>query len=143
MNTNNKIIEQFVSLYASLNVSNVNELDKLYDANIQFIDPVHHINGLSDLKKYISHMYENISDYKLTVLDCVQGESTAYLTWSLRFCHPRLNAGNRIEFEGVSKLEFNEKIYKHQDFYDLGAMLYEHIPVLGSLLKIIKNKAGK
>lgn len=143
MNTNNKIIEKFVSLYASLNVSNVNELDKLYDANIQFIDPVHHINGLSDLKKYISHMYENISDYKLTVLDCVQGESTAYLTWSLRFCHPRLNAGNRIEFEGVSKLEFNEKIYKHQDFYDLGAMLYEHIPVLGSLLKIIKNKAGK
>ena len=143
MNTNNKIIEKFVSLYASLNVSNVNELDKLYDANIQFIDPVHHINGLSDLKKYISHMYENISDYKLPVLDCVQGECTAYLTWSLRFCHPRLNAGNRIEFEGVSKLEFNEKIYKHQDFYDLGAMLYEHIPVLGSLLKIIKNKAGK
>ena len=48
-----------------------------------------------------------------------------------------------IVYEGVSKLEFNEKIYKHQDFYDLGAMLYEHIPVLGSLVKIIKTKAGK
>ena len=139
----NAIIEQFISVYANLNTSNVDELDKVYDSSIEFIDPVHRISGLSDVKQYVRHMYGNISEYQLIILDNVQGESTAYLTWSLSFCHPKLNGGKKIEFEGVSKLEFNEKIYKHQDFYDLGAMLYEHIPVLGSLVKIIKTKAGK
>jgi hypothetical protein len=139
---NNAIIEQFVSIYANLNSGNVDELDKVYHSSIEFIDPIHHLSGLPEVKKYMHHMYENITDYQLTVLDCVQGESTAYLTWTLQFRHPKLNGGKKIEFEGVSKLDFNEKIYKHQDFYDLGAMLYEHIPMFGSLVKIIKTKAG-
>ena len=144
MNTqNNKMIDQFVSVYASLNANNVDELDKVYAPNIEFVDPVHQISGLPEVKKYVQHMYENITDYELIVLDSVQGNSTAYLTWSLRFCHPKLNGGNKIEFEGVSKLDFDDKIVKHQDFYDLGAMLYEHIPVFGFLVKVIKSKAGK
>ena len=139
----NAIIEQFVSVYANLNISNVDELDKVYDSTIEFIDPVHRISGLSEVKNYLRHMYGNITDYELIVLDCVQGDSTAYLTWSLCFRHPKLNGGKKIEFEGVSKLEFEDKIIKHQDFYDLGAMLYEHIPVFGALVKVIKIKAGK
>lgn len=140
---NNAIIEQFVSVYANLNISNVDELDKVYDSTIEFIDPVHRISGLSEVKNYLRHMYGNITDYELIVLDFVQGDSTAYLTWSLCFRHPKLNGGKKIEFEGVSKLEFEDKIIKHQDFYDLGAMLYEHIPVFGALVKVIKSKAGK
>ena len=139
----NAIIEQFVSVYANLNSSNVDELKKVYHSNIEFIDPIHHLSGFSDVKKYMQHMYENIADYQLIVLDCVEGETTAYLTWKLRFRHPKLKGGKQIEFDGVSKLDFNEKIFRHQDFYDLGAMLYEHIPVFGALVKVIKIKAGK
>ena len=36
----NAIIEQFISVYANLNTSNVDELDKVYDSSIEFIDTI-------------------------------------------------------------------------------------------------------
>ena len=71
------------------------------------------------------------------LLDEVIGEKTAYVKWVMHFRHPRL--GNRlISVRGVSHLKYGEKIEYHEDFYDMGAMLYEQLPVLGNVTRWLK-----
>lgn len=137
------LLKNFISIYQSLNVNNIDLLARVYDTNIVFKDPLHVIEGLDALKAYMANMYASVSDYAVEIHELnVQGD-IAYVKWAMQFCHPKLNAGQQIAFEGVSRLQLADKIIHHQDFFDVGAMLYEHIPVLGTFNKYVKRQAGK
>lgn len=139
----NNILSSFVEIYGKMSSENLHLLDDIYDDNIVFCDPIHQIDGLSALRNYLGGMYQNVSNYEIDILTSIGNSNAAFLEWTMKFSHPSLNKGNQIEFAGVSKLKFNEKVYFHQDYYDLGAMLYEHIPLFGSLVKKIKQRAAR
>lgn len=46
--------------------------------------------------------------------------------------------------EGATRLEFDEtgKVCLHRDYFDLGAMLYEQLPLLGAVVRTIKGRLG-
>jgi hypothetical protein len=67
-------------------------------------------------------------------------ESDAMLTWTMTFSHPRLRGGRSISVEGASEISFDEKVYFHQDYFDGGNLLYEHVPVLGSVISYLKKR---
>ncbi len=37
----------------------------------------------------------------------------------------------------------DDSIIYHKDYYDLGEMVYEHVPILGFVIKKIKGKLAK
>ena len=46
-----------------------------------------------------------------------------------------------IILPGVSYLTFEDgKIREQRDYYDLGAMLYEHVPLVGYVIDKIKQR---
>jgi hypothetical protein len=46
--------------------------------------------------------------------------------------------------DGFSQISFEDnKVKHHRDYFDLGSMLYEQIPVLGLLIKKIKSGLGQ
>ena len=57
--------------------------------------------------------------------------------------HPKLNSGKIFSVPGVSIIRYEDKIYSHRDYFDLGAMLYEQLPLLGGLIRMIKRKLGQ
>ena len=65
----------------------------------------------------------------------------AFVRWVMILEHPKLAGGNEIKLDGVSELKIdNNLIVAQTDFYDMGAMFYEHIPVLKNLVRFVKNK---
>jgi hypothetical protein len=55
----------------------------------------------------------------------------------MHFRHPGL--GDRlISVRGVSHLQINDKIDYHEDFYDMGAMLYEQLPLIGTVTRWLR-----
>ena len=62
----------------------------------------------------------------------------------MTFSHPRLAAGQPVRVEGAPRLEFDDadKVCLHRDYFDLGAMLYEQLPLLGALVRTIKGRLG-
>ena len=56
--------------------------------------------------------------------------------------HPKIKHGQLQQVEGASYLRLgdDQKIQYHRDYYDLGSMIYDHIPLLGRILRWIKNK---
>ena len=138
-----EIIERFVSVYQKLNKDNLELLNEIYSDDIRFSDPLHKIAGLNALTDYFKTLYQNVESIDFVIHQVIRDESTAALKWTMNLVHPKLNAGNGISVEGVSLLTFDGKINQHQDYFDLGAMLYEQLPIVGGLIGFIKSKVAK
>ncbi|WP_144395099.1 nuclear transport factor 2 family protein [Pleionea sediminis] len=134
------IVDRFIETYGGLNASNIATIESIYTPDIEFVDPLHQIEGIAALKRYMELMYSNVDNYSIDIKEKLIGDGSAFLVWEMRFSHPRLNKGKMIEFDGASQLKFEEKIAYHRDFYDAGQMLYEHLPLLGRAIQIIKNR---
>ena len=54
----------------------------------------------------------------------------------------KIARGEQTTTVGMSHIRFNAKgqVVLHQDFWDSASGLYEHIPVLGSLIRGVKNR---
>lgn len=146
-----EIVQQFVTMYQTLNKDNLHLLQTVYSEDICFIDALHEVSGLDQLAQYFAAMYGNLLSAKIHVTDvqCCQSfdesqrdqEGVAYLSWVMQYAHPRLAGGKVIRLDGVTQIRFTDKVTYHRDYADMGQMLYEHIPLLGPVIRLIKRRA--
>lgn len=138
-------MDKFFQMYKELNANNLHLLESVYNSDITFIDPVHEINGLEHLRLYFSALYQNVESISFEFRDIVQQNNSGYLQWDMTFRHKTLARGNPIVVTGTTFLQFNEngQVYYHRDYFDLGAMLYEHLPLLGRIVTTIKRRLVK
>ncbi|WP_369991931.1 nuclear transport factor 2 family protein [Pseudomonas xanthosomatis] len=134
-------LQQFAERFAQLNASNLDTLASLYSEDIDFRDPLHHIHGLAALQAYFAQLYANAHNirYSFSGADEV-APGQGYLRWTLHFCHPRLAGGQPIEVQGCSHLQWRQRVYAHRDYFDAGALLYEHIPLMGGAIRWLKGR---
>ena len=137
-------MEKFCDIYRSLNAENLNRLEEIYTQDVRFIDPAHEIVGLTALTRYFANLYENIEPPQFRFVHYLVDDSEGYVQWEMEFSHPMLGGGKAIKVHGTSFLRFGEsgKVFFHRDYFDLGAMLYEQIPVLGRVVTSIKRRLG-
>ncbi|RVU84844.1 nuclear transport factor 2 family protein [Leucothrix sargassi] len=135
------IIEQFAALYQTLNKENLHRLSEVYDDDVVFIDSAHELKGIQALTYYFDGLYTNLDECTFDI-EHIQsdGEGRAFITWTLHFVHPKLAGGKKISVAGASDLKFDEKITYHRDYVDMGQMIYEHLPVVGSVIRMIKKR---
>jgi len=138
------IVTQFKTFYANLARKEWAQMDNMYTSDICFRDPVHCVKGLPNLHKYIVDLCEKLTVCRFDYLDEVVMDGTAYIKWDMTYAHPSIKGGKALILRGVTQIEFNDNgIYYHEDIYDMGAMLYEHIPVLGSGVRWIKHRLNR
>jgi len=136
-----QIVEKFNAMYQTLDKDNMHLLRDVYSDDIVFIDALHEIQGIDALEKYFEGMYQNLLYCRFDIQDVQSGESSAYLNWKMDYAHPKLGGKENIRVDGVTHLKFADKITYHRDYADMGQMLYENIPVLGSAIRLIKKRA--
>ncbi|MDR6962877.1 nuclear transport factor 2 family protein [Shewanella putrefaciens] len=139
----NTLVDNFIQLYQALNKDNLHLLERVYDDKIIFADPMHQIIGLPALTQYFAKLYKNVQHIQFDIKEVQQNNSQAALFWQMQYSHPKLNKGETIFVDGMSQLRFNEKIFFHRDYFDLGQMLYEHLPCMGGLIRLLKDRAAK
>ncbi|KJG10782.1 nuclear transport factor 2 family protein [Photobacterium kishitanii] len=142
--TNNMVINTFIEVYCQLNKDNLLLLDDVYHSDIVFEDPAHKIIGLAALHQYFGTLYRNINECTFVINQAVVEDNHAFLQWTMRFSHPRLQQGKQRTLEGCTQLTIEQqRIIYHRDFFDLGAMLYEGLPIIGGVIKHIKARLGQ
>ena len=136
------ITEKFTQIYQQLNKDNLELLGELYSEEITFIDPLNKIEGLDNLTVYFADLYENVSSISFDFSEIKSVENTHFLIWNMTLAHSKLNAGKRYVVPGVTYLKTDDsgKINYHRDYFDAGKMLYEQIPVIGTIFSWIKRK---
>lgn len=137
MQSGTALLEQFKNFFRLLHQSDLIRLRLIYADGVMFKDPLHQVRGLVELEDYYASMCADLTDCRFEFLDELSNGNAAYVKWVLHFKHPRL--GNRpISVRGVSHLKWGEKIEYHEDFYDMGEMLYEQLPLLGNVTRWLR-----
>lgn len=133
-------IQRVVQAYQELTKSNIALLGHIYHSNVVFKDPVHKIEGWEELERYFDSLYQNVISCSFDIHHAQQTENQGFLVWTMRLQHPKLRRGQEITVEGMSWLQFSDhKVIVQQDAYDLGEMIYEHIPLLGHVVRKVKQ----
>lgn len=115
---------------------------EFYSNDIKFIDPLGEINGIDELVKYYKNLYANIVSIKFDAINNFEKNDESVFVWQMHLEHKKVGGGEPIVLDGVSVFKYEDgKAIYHRDYFDLGAMIYENIPVLGALIKWIKKKA--
>ncbi|MCF4996961.1 DUF2358 domain-containing protein [Pseudomonas syringae] len=138
-----EFLRRFARQFAELDHNNLHRLAELYSEDIHFTDPLHEVQGLAQLRDYFGELYANVSELRFDFHGVDQtGEGEGYLRWVMTYRHPRLAAGRLIHVSGCSHLLWRDKVYRHRDYFDAGALLYEHLPVLGRVIAWLKRRMG-
>ncbi|KJY83210.1 transcriptional regulator [Vibrio galatheae] len=137
-------VQSVGAVYQQLNKSNLHLLSGVYHQDVVFEDAAHRLEGWSELERYFETLYTNVTRCEFNIIEHQQVADGGFLTWQMVLEHPRLSKGEMISVNGVSHLKFSQgKVIYHRDYFDLGEMLYENLPLLGSVIKTIKQRLGK
>lgn len=140
------LLEQLARCYQSFDPELLARLESLYAPDVVFVDPLHRIEGRENLQHYFAGMMHNLSQcrFEFTQFICSGDDggdgAEAVAFWTMHYSHPRLAGGRLLVLSGNSHLRFQQKIYYHRDYFDAGAMLYEHLPLLGYAIKKVKQR---
>lgn len=137
---NTSLLLQFTDLFQQFTIRDLPRMDAIFSDQIEFIDPLRKIHGLDAYKAYLGSLYANTSECKFIITSTDVLHDSAWIQWLMICQHPRLNAGKTFQIEGVTHLRFQEKIVYQRDYYDLGAMIYENLPLLNRLIRWIKQR---
>ena len=134
---------RFKDLYKKFNHETINKLPGIYSPHIIFKDPVHQLQGIQELSNYFSGFCSDDLQCAFTIYNEIISHDQAFFQWKMDYQHPRLESGKPLTLDGSSLIKFNSHITFHQDFYDMGAMIYQHIPVLAWVIKKINGRISQ
>ncbi|MFD2178206.1 nuclear transport factor 2 family protein [Veronia pacifica] len=137
-------IEKFVEVYQAVGKDNLETLGSIYSEDILFEDPAHRIEGYDNLARYFGNLYENMLECRFDVHTYAVNGDVAFLNWTMTFAHQKLSNGATRKMEGSTMLTFrNGMVVRHKDYFDLGCMIYETVPVMGSVIRYIKKRMAE
>ena len=134
------LVEKFCNYYKEFSQESIPGLDEMYHQNVILQDPFSKLEGLDNVKQHFSQMMQNVSYCRFEIINVVSNEGQAFITWTMVFAHPKLNNHEEIVVDGVSDIKFDERISYHRDYFDVGAMFYEHVPVVKGVIKMLKKR---
>ncbi len=134
------VVEQFKETYGRLNAQSLGLLAELYTDDVVFQDPFRRLEGLGALTRYFAELYAHVETCSFTFEAEVVHAQQGVILWTMSLRHPRLNGGRTVVVPGSTHVRFRHKIYFHRDYFDAGAMLYEHIPVIGMVIRFLKER---
>jgi hypothetical protein len=83
-------------------------------------------------------MFDTLKQPRFVVTTRVERERDGFMTWDFLFeCR-----GQPHQISGCTQFELNDQglIVLHRDYWDAAQQIYEKIPLLGSVLRIIRRK---
>jgi ketosteroid isomerase-like protein len=118
-------------------------LAQVYAGDAGFKDPFNEVRGLAAIERIFAHMFEQVHSPRFVVVTDVQQGRDAFLTWEFRFRMKRFSDAPQC-IVGASHLVFDAAgmVQSHRDYWDPAEELYEKLPVLGALMRMLKKAAA-
>jgi len=111
----------------------------MYSDDIHFRDPFSDVHGLRNLRIVFAKMFADVPDSEFKVVDLAVSGEGGYLKW----IYSGTFRGERLEIVGLTEVGVKGgKVCRHIDYYDAASNIYERIPVLRWLVRLIKKRVG-
>lgn len=136
----NPVISRFCRFYNEFDLTSLVDVARVYSNDVVFEDPAHRLVGLEEMTRYFEALLSNTSQCSFVIEQIVVQDNHAFVSWDMTLSHPKLKTGQLINVPGASHLQFSEYVQYHRDYFDLGKMLYEQLPLLGTVIRRIKSR---
>jgi len=134
-------LEKLNTFYRHLDTAQLAKLPEIYHRQAVLVDPVGRHEGIDTLRLYFEQLLAQTHYCRFDIQHQLSTDDETMLFWRMIYSHPRLKKGKELVLDGNSHLRFSEnRVIYQRDYYDLGAMLYEHIPLLGRVVKAVKSR---
>lgn len=136
------VVDAFCEAFVEITPERPVDVAALYAPDVVFEDPVHRIEGRDALASYFRKLDGNLRYARFEVTDRLEADGRAALAWTMRL---RLRVGPRREvvMPGTTWLRFGERIHHHHDDFDLGALVYEQVPLLGTVVRAVRRRMAR
>lgn len=133
--------EKFQYVFEKLNKDSMHLIPEFYADDVVFIDPIGEMKGSKNITKYYENMYKNVKSIKFEFSNFVESGDMVVGVWKMTLVTDKLNGGEPIAVDGNSVIKFKDgKAIYHRDYFDMGAFVYENVPVLGFVVKKVKDR---
>ena len=131
-------LTEFKEWFINLNESTLDNIASYYDENVFFKDPFNEFNGREKLKKLFIHMCITLKNAHFVFIDNIENSEGVFLTWDFIFSYKE----KLFKIHGSSHLKLNdeEKIVYHRDYWDVGEEILLKIPLVNSLYGFFQSK---
>ena len=139
-------LKEIESLFNNFNSDTLNLADDFYDPDVVFQDPIVELRGRDRLKAYYADMYKNVTSIRFDFSGGVEKDDEAVVFWTMEVRAKGFKGGEPVLLDGTSHIKFggeSGKAVYHRDYFDMGAFVYENIPVLGSIVRYTKKKLSQ
>jgi hypothetical protein len=139
-------LETAKTFFDRLDKKHMDLVAKFYDPSAVFQDPVHQLQGAEAITRYYQGLYENVEAIRFEYRNALENGETLSLEWRMYLKAPALNGGKEITVDGNSLITFGGpegKAIRHRDYFDMGEFIYERVPVLGSIIGLIKGRMAR
>jgi ketosteroid isomerase-like protein len=138
-NMNNR--QKFQHFFENLNKEKMHLVEEFYHPELEFHDPIGTLKGVKKMRRYYERMYKSVTSIKFEFSNFVESGNDIVGVWKMTLVTPNLNGGEPVVVDGNSVIKFKDgKAIYHRDYFDMGVFIYENIPVLGFVIKNIKNR---
>ena len=137
-------LARVVDFYETLTPDSLARIAELYAADARFKDPFNEVAGHAAILAIFRHMFVQVDAPRFVVNTRVLQGDDAFLTWDFYFS-PRRAAGAPLCVRGASHLRFGPgaRVSLHRDYWDVAEELYEKLPLLGGLMRLLKRLVNR
>ena len=132
-----------VDFFETLSPASLAQLGALYTPHAYFKDPFNEVSTLAEIRQIFSHMYATLEQPHFVVTGCIVDGAQCFLTWEFKFRFKSYDRQTDQTVRGGSHLKFNAqgRVEFHRDYWDAAEELYEKLPVVGGLMRWLKQRA--
>jgi ketosteroid isomerase-like protein len=140
-------LQSVVEFFEHLQPADVHRIASLYTADAQFKDPFNEVQGVPAIERIFRHMFEALESPRFVITQQVQQGDQCFVTWDFLFANPRMNHGATQTIRGATHFVLREesgawRVAVHRDYWDAAEELYEKLPVVGGLMRWLKNRVN-
>lgn len=137
-------VDRLCAYFESISPQSVSRMGEFYTADARFKDPFNEVHGVPAIQRVFAHMFVSLHAPRFVVTGRIVDGTQCFLVWEFRFRFKRFDTTTEQVVRGGSHLLMTEDglIQDHRDYWDAAEELYEKLPVVGSLMRWLKQRAN-
>jgi limonene-1,2-epoxide hydrolase len=135
-------VARVCAFWESLSRASLATLREVYDDEVRFRDPFNDLQGAAALHALLARMFEQLEAPRFVVREVALQDDGAMLVWDFHYRLRNWQPTRLRQIHGLSHVRFGSdgRVIDHRDYWDAAAEVYEHLPLLGPLLRWLKRR---
>ena len=138
-----EVLQRLREYFAEMTEVSVREATaRVYAEDAYLNDNLTVVHGARAIETYFAGTVALAESVSVRFLDVAAADIDYYVRWEMVIRSQGIKGGEPIRSFGVTQFRFNGdgKVILHRDFWDSSSGLFEHVPVLGWLIKKARHR---